>query len=186
MPVRKAFAPMFENLQIINYPDPRLRKVSTPVEQFDDTLRSLIARMFELMRADRGVGLAAPQVGLNIRLFVINPTGQPGDDRVYVNPHLSDPDDQDEAEEGCLSLPEIRVNVVRSKAMRIKAQDAAGKSFEEFADGYVARIWQHENDHLDGILLLDKMGPLDKLAARRTLRKLEDDYANRHGKKRSP
>lgn len=166
-----------EKLSIVNYPHPSLRKVSKPVTQFDAQLRLLAKRMFELMREDRGVGLAAPQVGINIRLFVINPTGKPEDDRVYVNPQLSEPAGDEEAEEGCLSLPEIRVDVVRSKSLHIKAKDLDGNTFEEVADGYVARIWQHENDHLDGILLLDKMGPLDKLAARKQLKKLEDEYA---------
>jgi peptide deformylase len=169
-----------EDLQIILYPDPRLRAESTPVEVFDDDLKALAARMLELMREDKGVGLAAPQVGINKRLFVINPTGKPADDRVYVNPQLSEAAGDDEGEEGCLSLPEIRAKVVRSKALHMRAQDVDGKWFEETADGYVARIWQHENDHLDGILILDKMGPLDKLAARRQLKKLEDDYKSKN------
>jgi peptide deformylase len=167
-------------LSIVHYPDPALRKTSAAVTRFDESLRRLAQRMFELMREDRGVGLAAPQVGVNLRMFVINPTGKPEDDRVYVNPQLFDPAGEEEAEEGCLSLPEIRVDVIRSKAMRIKAQDLDGKAFEETADGYVARIWQHENDHLEGILLLDKMGPLDKLAARKQLKKLEEMYAVAH------
>jgi peptide deformylase len=169
-----------EPLKIILYPDPRLRKVSAPVSAFDESLKSLVTTLFELMRSDRGVGLAAPQVGVNLRVFVINPTGKPGDDRAYVNPQLSEASGEDEAEEGCLSLPRITVNVLRSRKLRMKAQDVDGKSFEEVADGYVARIWQHENDHLDGILLLDKMTEMDKLAARKTLRELEEEYAARN------
>jgi peptide deformylase len=169
-----------QNLRIIRYPDPRLRQVSRPVQTFGPELVALVEKMFELMRQDRGVGLAAPQVGVNLRLFVMNPTGKPSDDRAYVNPVLSDPSGDDEAEEGCLSLPKITVKVVRSRRIRITATDAEGKTIEEAADGYVARIWQHEVDHLDGILLLDKMGSLDKLAARRTLRELEEEFAARH------
>lgn len=167
-------------LSIVHYPHPALRKVSRAVTSFDQPLRRLAGRMFELMREDRGVGLAAPQVGINLRIFVINPTGKPEDDRVYVNPELSEPAGEEEAEEGCLSLPEIRVEVVRSRALTMRAQNLDGEYFHEQADGYVARIWQHENDHLDGILLLDKMGPLDKLAARKQLRKLEDAFAVAH------
>ena len=81
---------MYEDLKIVLFPDPRLKKVSTEVGAFDDQLRALVARMFELMRENRGVGLAAPQVGHNLRLFVINPTGEPTDDRVYVNPVLTE------------------------------------------------------------------------------------------------
>jgi peptide deformylase len=167
-----------EQLRIIHYPDPRLRIVGKPVTAFDASLRELVGRMFELMREDKGVGLAAPQVGINKRLFIINPTGKPEDDRVYINPVLSDPAGEDEAEEGCLSLPEIRVNVLRAKSLHMRAQNLDGNWFEEVGDGYVPRIWQHENDHLDGILLLDKMSALDKLAARKALKQLEADYAN--------
>jgi peptide deformylase len=169
-----------DDLRIILYPDPRLRKSCSPVSSFDGALVALVERMFQLMRDDRGVGLAAPQVGINRRLFIINPTGQPEDDRVYINPQLSDPSDDEEAEEGCLSLPKITVRVLRSRRLRMRAQNLKGEWFEEEADGYVARIWQHENDHLDGILLLDKMTSLDKLASRKTLKELEDAYAREH------
>src|SRR4051812_13549183 len=80
------------DLQIIKWPDPRLRKKSEPVTTFDDALRDVAERMFELMRQHKGVGLAAPQVGVNLRMFVANPTGEPGDDKVYINPVLTDPE----------------------------------------------------------------------------------------------
>src|SRR5207248_751357 len=99
------FLPMTTDLTIIRYPDPRLRKVSVPVTEFTPELRALAHRMVELMKEARGVGLAAPQVGHNIRLFVINPTGEDDDIRIYVNPILSEPDGEEEGEEGCLSLP---------------------------------------------------------------------------------
>src|SRR3954471_16619669 len=168
---------MFEELKILQYPDPRLRKISAPVERVDDRLKALVTRMFELMRAEKGVGLAAPQVGENIRLFVMNATGEPADDRVYVNPILSDPAGEEEAEEGCLSLPEIRADILRSKSMRIDAQDLEGKPFHEVHEGFVARVWQHETDHLNGTLILDRMGPVAKMAARRFLKDLEEQYA---------
>src|SRR5579864_7659144 len=98
---------MCEDLTIILWPDPRLKKVSKDVVTFDDTLKALTVRMFELMREHRGVGLAAPQVGINIRLFVMNPTGEPEDDRIYVNPILTEGEGEEEAEEGCLSLPKM-------------------------------------------------------------------------------
>src|SRR5258705_13607380 len=98
---------MFEELQILKYPDPRLRKMSAPVSAFDPRLKDLAARMLELMRESRGVGLAAPQVGENIRMFVMNPTGEAGHDLVYVNPVLSEVEGEEEGEEGCLSLPNI-------------------------------------------------------------------------------
>ncbi len=175
---------MYENLKIIFYPDPRLKKVSVEVTAFDENLKALATRMFELMRAGRGVGLAGAQVGENIRLFVANPTGQPQDDRVYVNPVLTEIGHDDvESEEGCLSLPEINIQVVRAKSIHIAARDVEGKAFEADESGYAARIWQHENDHLNGILLTDKMGPVAKIANRRILKELEAKWAAEHGKK---
>ncbi len=167
---------MYEDLKIILYPDPRLFKMSNPVEKFDQALKDLAARMFLLMRENRGVGLAAPQVGLNIRMFVMNSTGEPQDDRVYVNPQLSDPAGSDEAEEGCLSLPKINAQILRSESILMKARDLEGKPFEQIEKGYVARIWQHEVDHLNGTLLLDRMGPLAKMGARKILKDLEQRY----------
>jgi len=175
---------MYEDLKIIFYPDPRLKKVSAEVTTFDDNLQALARRMFELMREARGVGLAAPQVGQNIRLFIVNATGEPADDRVYVNPILSDlSEDELEGEEGCLSLPQVNVEVFRNKTVRIRALDLSGNPFEQVESEYVARIWQHENDHLDGILLTDKMGPVAKIANRKLLKDLEAKYAADNPKK---
>lgn len=167
---------MYEDLRIILYPDPRLKKISAEVTAFDDNLRALAARLFELMREAKGVGLAAPQVGQNVRLFVINPTGKPEDDAVYVNPVLTEAEGEAEGEEGCLSLPNINIDVFRSKSMRMDAQNLAGEKFTQTASGYLARIWQHEFDHLNGILLTDRMGPVAKLANRRVLKDLEAKY----------
>src|SRR5215208_4793769 len=160
---------MFEDLKIILYPDPRLKKMSQPVQNFDERLRLLAARMFELMREAKGVGLAAPQVGENIRMFVMNPTNEPGDDRVYVNPVLGDVEGEEEAEEGCLSLPGIHVKIVRRKQVRMQAQDLEGKPIEEVATGFIPRVWQHETDHLNGTMLTDRMGPVARMANRRIL-----------------
>lgn len=171
---------MYDDLKIILYPDPRLKKMSAPVTVFDDKLKALAARMFELMREARGVGLAAPQVGQNLRLFIINPTGEPVDDQVYVNPQLSDAEGSEDGEEGCLSLPGINVNVVRDKAMIIHAHDLDGKPFEQKGSGYIARIWQHEFDHINGILLTDRMGSVAKLTNRKKLKELEEKYAEEH------
>src|SRR6185312_8787334 len=113
---------MDNDLAIINYPDPRLRKTSKTVNAFDGNLRALAERMFELMREDRGVGLAAPQVGQNIRLFVMNHSGKPEDDKVYVNPVLIDATGEEEGEEGCLSLPDIHGQILRARTLRIDAQ----------------------------------------------------------------
>jgi peptide deformylase len=171
---------MHDELKIINYPDPRLKKVSKPVEIVDDSIKALAGRMLQLMREARGVGLAAPQVGRNIRLFVMNHTGEPGDDRVYVNPELFEAEGSEEAEEGCLSLPGLTANIVRDKTVRIVATDLEGKPIDQKATGYLARVWQHEFDHLNGTMIIDRMGPVAKMAAKKKLRELEDVYAAQH------
>lgn len=167
---------MFDDLKIIYWPDPRLLKVSKPVESYDSDLRALAQRMLTLMREARGVGLAAPQVGLNLRMFVMNPTGQPEDDRVYINPVLGEAEGEEEGEEGCLSLPGVNVKVLRAKTVVMEARDMEGKRLEQQEAGYLARIWQHEFDHLNGTLLVDRMGSVAKMANRKTLRELETKY----------
>src|SRR5687767_6753343 len=167
---------MYEDLKIILYPDPRLLKMSKPVEKFDQNLKDLAERMLALMRESRGVGLAAPQVGLSIRMFVMNSTGKPEDDRVDVNPVLAEPLGEEEGEEGCLSLPGINAKILRSRGVQMAAFDLGRKEFVELQEGYVARIWQHEVDHLSGTLLLDRMGPVARIASRKTLKDLEQRY----------
>jgi peptide deformylase len=167
---------MSDELKIIIYPDPRLKKMSEPVTRFDENLRDLVVEMFRLMREAHGVGLAAPQVGKNVRLFVMNATGEAGDDHVFINPVLSNGDGQEEAEEGCLSLPDIRIKVNRDKRITIKAQDIEGQTFERSAEGFIPRVWQHEFDHLNGIMLTDRMGPVAKMTHRKRLKELEDLY----------
>ena len=171
---------MFKDLKIIHWPDPRLVAMSKPVQIFDEALTALAARMLELMREHRGVGLAAPQVGQNIRLFVMNHSGQPGDDRIYVNPMLSDADGEEEGEEGCLSLPEIYARINRARQVRMSAKNLAGDAVEETADGYVARVWQHEFDHLNGKLLMDRMSPAARLGVRKQLRELQAKWDKAH------
>ncbi len=172
-------------LKVIYWPDPRLKKKSLPVAVFNERLGELAARMLEIMRECKGVGLAAPQVGLNIRLFVINPTGKPEDDKVYVNPVLSEPaGENEEKDEGCLSIPEIEVSITRPTILKMHAQDVFGQHFEQAASGFISRIWQHENDHLDGRLIIDRMTPVAKMTHRKQLKKLEDDYAREQAKKR--
>lgn len=168
---------MYEDLKIIHYPDPRLRKAAASVTAFDDDLRALIARMFELMREDRGVGLAAPQVGISKRLFVMNDTGEPEDDLVVINPVLTEGTGNETDEEGCLSLPGIRAQIDRSKTLTLTAQNATGGTFTQTETGYLARIWQHETDHLNGIMLIDRMGFVAKSAVKKKLKALEEDYA---------
>jgi peptide deformylase len=168
---------MWDNLRILEYPDPRLRAVARPVDVFDESLRTLAAQMLLLMHSHQGVGLAAPQVGVPSRIFVTNPTGEPTDDRAFVNPELFDAEGSDEAEEGCLSLPDIRALILRSKTIRIIARDLDGKPIEETVTGFPARVIQHEFDHLNGILILTRMGPSALALHKKVLRDLEEKFA---------
>ena len=165
-----------DRLEIINYPDPRLREVCPPVEAFDERLGRLIERLFELMARERGVGLAAPQVGVPLRLFVCNPTGEPEDRRYYVNPEPVDRVGAVEGDEGCLSIPELTVPIRRAQRCTLRAFDVADRPVELRGEDLEARIWQHETDHLNGVLIIDKMSPASKIASRRILKKLEEDF----------
>ena len=168
---------MHDDLKIIHWPDSRLKKPSAAVTAFDDELKSLAERMLILMREAKGVGLAAPQVGINRRLFVMNHSGEPGDDRIYVNPVLTLLDGEEEAEEGCLSLPDVHVNVIRALKVKIDAQTLSGEPVSLERDGFEARVWQHETDHLLGILLTDRMSFTEKMRHRKRLKELEAKLA---------
>ena len=161
-------------LRIVLYPHPALRRVARPIEQVTDDVRKVALRMQQLMHDARGVGLAAPQVGLSWRLFVTAPPDAPDQGMVLINPVLSDPSrDLAEYEEGCLSLPEITGQIQRPRSITIDALGLDGSKIHLSSDEMPSRIWQHEVDHLDGTLIIDRMTPIDKLANRRSLRELE-------------
>ena len=163
-----------KKLKIILYPDPVLKRVSEPIQGVSDGVRQVARRMLELMHEARGVGLAAPQVGLSWRLFVANPTGDPADDRVFINPVLSNPSSEKHTrDEGCLSIPHVTGDITRPLAITIDALDENGQPFSLTSDELPARVWQHETDHLDGILILDRMPAIDKVANRQAILDLE-------------
>lgn len=176
-----------DKLQIIHYPDPRLRVQCEPITTFDEHLKALADHMLEIMKAGNGVGLAAPQLGLPVRMFVMNHTGEDKDAQVFVNPEIHDPRGNAEREEGCLCVPGVYVQVRRATHCRIVAQDLNGKSVELEGENMLCRVWQHETDHLNGILILDRMGPSDRIATRKQLRELQEAYkAKRPARKPKP
>jgi len=164
-------------LEVIRYPDPQLREVCTPIEEVDEELRALIRRMFVLMFESRGVGLAASQVGVTVRLFVASPTSEPDDCHVYINPRILSAAGTQNAEEGCLSFPTIFCNIKRAQTVTIEATDMNGQRFQQTCDELHSRIIQHENDHIDGLLLVDRMGSVAKLSHRKSLQTLEEQFA---------
>ena len=164
-------------LPIRIYPDPVLRAKCRKVEEFDARLRKLASDMVETMHAAPGVGLAAPQVGVDLRLAVVDVSV--GEDpsllKVLVNPEVVRREGQESDVEGCLSLPGITDKVDRPAAVTVRAQDLAGQPFELEATEYLARAVCHEIDHLDGILFTDHLRGLRKERVRRQLKKLAEE-----------
>jgi peptide deformylase len=163
-----------KRLKIVTYPASVLRVRATPIKAITPEIKAVAARMLDLMHDAPGVGLAAPQVGLSWRMFVACASRDAKDDQVFINPVLSDPSrDLEEYEEGCLSIPGVTAAIRRPKAITISALDLDGKPVRMTSEELAARVWQHETDHLDGVLIIDKMTPMDKLANQRVLRDLE-------------
>lgn len=165
-----------QDLRIICYPDPRLRRKCQEVVTFDGELASVAERMLEIMREAKGVGLAAAQIGLDWRLFVSNHTGEPEDDLVVVNPSLDNLFGGQVGDEGCLSIPNVTLPVRRAEKCRLQAQNLHGEPFALEVEDLRARIWQHEVDHLAGRLIIDYMGPADQIVNRRALKELEAKF----------
>lgn len=170
------------SLSIIQYPHPTLRHVSKPLKRVDAELRQIIAQMFELMYQHEGVGLAANQVDLPYRVFVMNPEGDPAKkefERVYINPVLSGGKGSAVRDEGCLSIPDIRADVTRNATIRIQAFDLAGNEIDELLEDFPARVVQHETDHLDGVLFIDRLSPTQIAELRDELEDFELVYQSR-------
>jgi len=171
-------------LQIITYPHPTLRRVSKPLRRVDADLRKKIREMFELMYGAKGIGLAANQVDLPLRLFVFNLEAKPdaGEELVFINPVISLPrGGSEEAEEGCLSLPGLYGQVVRPKQVRINAYGLDGREIQTDATGLFARCVQHELDHLDGVLFTDRMSPSARTDLQDELGEFEAEFSSRRG-----
>ena len=161
--------------EIVKYPDHVLSKPGEPVTEFDEDLNTLVEEMFESMYAAHGIGLAAPQIGLSKRLTVIdvNFKKDPADKRVLINPEIVEREGKQFEEEGCLSLPEIREKVTRAAKVKVRAQNVAGEWFEVEGEELLARALQHEIDHLDGILFLDRLSRLKRELVVRKIKKLQ-------------
>ena len=170
------------SLQVIHYPHPTLRHPSKPLKRVDAELRNIVAEMFELMYGHEGVGLAANQVDLPYRLFIANPEGKreaKESEFVFINPVLSGGRGQVEDEEGCLSIPGVYAPVTRNETIKVQAYDLAGNEFVGEVNGLMARIVQHETDHLDGTLFIDRLGPSQLAAVRDKLEEFELVFQSR-------
>ena len=166
-------------VQIIKYPHPTLRHKSKPLKRVDQELKQIIAEMFELMYSHQGIGLAANQVDLPYRLFIINVKGDPaeeGEAKVFLNPVITKKSGSAEAQEGCLSFPDIWAPVRRPEKIVVSAYGIDGQEFSYEMDGLYARAVQHEIDHLDGIVFIDRLSEANKLAVREDLEELAREF----------
>jgi peptide deformylase len=165
--------------EILEYPDPRLREKAKPVRKVDDSIRTLVEDMAETMYAAPGVGLAAPQVGVGLRVFVIDIASEdePSDLHVFINPEIFEKDGTQVWNEGCLSFPGVNEEIKRAEHVKVRALDEHGEPFELEADGLLAVAIQHENDHLDGVLMIDKLSALKRRMMGKKLSKKQRDTA---------
>jgi peptide deformylase len=163
-------------MRIVTYPAPVLRRRAADVDEINPPLRDTVGRMADTMYDHHGVGLAAPQVGLARRVIVVNPTGEPDGLRVLVNPVIVERRGAMEGEEGCLSFPQIYGVVQRSSYIKVRAYDLEGNDVEITATDFFARVLQHEIDHVDGMLFIDRMLPESRVRAREALKALEETH----------
>jgi peptide deformylase len=158
---------------ILHYPDPRLRVAGRKVEALTGELKLLIDDMAETMYAAPGVGLAATQVGEPWQIFVVDcaAEGEPSELRIFVNPEILSTEGKTASDEGCLSFPGAREDIERAEQVRVRAQDREGRMFELEAEGLLAIAIQHEYDHLQGVLMIDRLGPLKRRLLHRKMLK---------------
>jgi peptide deformylase len=188
-------------LPIRAYGDPVLKKVAQDIEPGHPGLEQLIADMFETMYAASGVGLAAPQIGQSLRLFIVDASpfaededGEPTEEghlkdfkKVFINPYIVEEEGEEWGfEEGCLSIPNIREEVFRMPRIVLQYQDEHFNEFEEEFDGFAARVIQHEHDHLDGVLFTDHLNPLRKRLLQGKLRDISKGRTDARYKMRFP
>jgi len=171
-------------LEILKYPHPKLKKKSLPVETIDENLRRLIADMAETMYAAPGVGLAAPQVGHSLRLAVIDvtPANEKKNLLVLLNPEIISAEGECTWDEGCLSVPDYNEEVKRKEKVVVRYRDPEGKICEIEAEGLLAIALQHELDHLDGVLFIDRISSLKRALYRRKLQKEKKKQNEKEGK----
>lgn len=166
-------------MRIVKYPHPTLRHKSKPLRRVDKELFGLVRQMFDLLYEHHGLGLAANQVDLPYRLFIINlesDPAQPDQEHVFINPVISQRKGMVEKEEGCLSFPEIYAPVRRPEKVTVTAYNLAGQEVRYELEGLFARAVQHEADHLDGVLYIDRLSPANRLKIKEELEDLEQEF----------
>jgi peptide deformylase len=166
-------------MKIVRYPHPALRRPGRQVTTVDKKLRVQVGEMMEAMYEAKGLGLAAPQVALPFQLLVMNVTGDPAQkdrEEVFINPVIVERKGSMDDEEGCLSFPGLYQKVRRAKTIKVQAYNLKGELVEKVVSDLEARAWQHEIDHLNGVLFIDKMGILARLSARSSVKSFESEF----------
>jgi peptide deformylase len=163
-----------EKCHITHYPADVLGKKAKPVEKIDDNIRQLVDKMADIMIQNKGVGLAAPQAGVGLRLFIISLDGTREKVRAYINPTVTPSGELVSIDEGCLSVPGIYTGIRRYKKCTVTATDLDGNEFTEEGEGLYARALQHEYDHIEGMTIINRMGSAAKIVHRRQLKKLQN------------
>ena len=172
-----------EKCQITHYPADVLGRRARPVEQIDDNIRQLVDKMYDIMRQNKGVGLAAPQAGVPLRMFIISLDGSRESVKVFINPIVTPDGNLDTIEEGCLSVPGIYTKIRRYKKAKVTATDLDGNEFTEEAEGLYARALQHEYDHIEGMTIVNRMGQAAKITHRKRLKALQEAADSEQDKK---
>jgi peptide deformylase len=169
-----------EKCRLTCYPADVLMGPASPVDEIDDNIRQFVEKMIDVMLKNKGVGLAAPQIGVSLRLFIISLDGNRDTVKVFINPTVTPTGDLDMLDEGCLSVPNIYTKIRRYKKCKVTATGLDGRQFSEEAEGLYARALQHENDHISGITIVSRMGQAAKIAHRRQLKKLRQEHGQKH------
>ena len=164
-----------EKCHITHYPSKVLAEPSKPVEKIDDSIRKLVDKMTDLMIELKGVGFAAPQAGVPLRMFIISIDGSRENVRVYINPTVKGEGPIIENEEGCLSVPGVYTKIKRYGKATVAATDLDGKHFTDSGEGLYARALQHEYDHIEGVTIVNRMATVARIAHRKQLKKLEEE-----------
>ncbi|HOK94993.1 MAG TPA: peptide deformylase [Anaerohalosphaeraceae bacterium] len=168
----------YSKCTITRYPTPVLLEKAQPITDIDDGIRKLAERMIDIMVENKGIGLAGPQAGVNLRIFVISLDGSKENAKVYINPTIKPEGPVVVNEEGCLSLPGLWGKIKRYSRCTVTATDLNGQTFTETGEGLLARALQHEYDHLEGRMIKDRLSQPAKLRARHRLKQLEEEYKN--------
>jgi len=170
-----------EKCRITHYPAKVLAGRAKPVEEINDNIRQLVEKMTELMLEHKGVGLAAPQAGVGLRLFIISLDMNKESVKVFINPTVTPISGEkggglDSMEEGCLSVPDVSTKIRRHKRCKVTATDLDGNEFTEEAEGLYAKALQHEFDHIEGMTIVNRMGSAARIVHRKQLKKLEKEH----------